>query len=168
MGRPAINIALNDTFDTTCTATSCPPRDQYNANSAVSTWASSYAPQFEQTLALFDGLDGQCGNQVAFGALGHPGYATLATLLAGDMLWLDTANSNCQQYLAVELGTLGLTNSDCGGRTLTENTIDLTYNALAGTLTPASLPSNPGPVRNGITGPASPPSTTFPYLAAPH
>jgi hypothetical protein len=168
MGRPAINTALNHAFDPACTATSCPPKDQYNANSSVSSWTSSYVPQFEQNLAVYDGLDTECGNQTAYGALGNPGYGTLATVLAVDMLWLDTANSSCQQYLAVELGALGLSNSDCGGRTLTENTIDFTYNAVAGTLTPASLPSNPGPVTNGITGPSSPPSTTFPYLASPH
>ena len=63
---------------------------------------------------------------------------------------------------------LGVANTDCGGRTPAENTLDVTYNVLAGTLTPATLPANPGPATNGITAPASPPSATFPYLATPH
>ena len=167
MGRPAINTALNHTFDPACTSTSCPPKDAYNADSVPSHW-TTYIPQFEQNLAIYDGLDTVCGNQAAFGALTNPAYTTLASVLAGDALWVNTGNSTCQQYLGVEFNVLGITNTDCGGRTPSENTIDLTYNAVAGTLTPNTLPGNPGPVTNGITSPASPPSTTFPYLAAPH
>jgi hypothetical protein len=125
MGRPAINTALNHTFDPSCTAANCPPKDAYNADSVPSHW-TSYVPEFEGNLAIYDSLDTACGNQAGFGALGNPAYATLATVLAGDTLWVNTANSTCQQYLGVEFDVLGITNTDCGGRTPSENTIDLT------------------------------------------
>lgn len=166
MGRPAINTALDHVFDPNA-ATKGAAKDAYNADSVPSHW-STYVPEFEANLAIYDGLDTTCGNQPGYGALGNPGYATLATVLSGDALWLNTANSTCQQYLGVELAVLGVTNTDCGGRTPSENVIDLTYNIVAGTVTPGTLPGNPGPVTNGITAPASPPSSTFPYLATPH
>jgi hypothetical protein len=167
MGRPAINTALNHTFDPACTTTTCPAKDTYNSDNTPTHWATN-VPQFEANLAIYDGLDTTCGNQAGFGALGNANYATLATVLAGDELWVNTAGTTCVQYLAVEFGALGITNTDCGGRTPNENTIDLTFNAVAGTLTPGTLPDNPGPVTNGIKAPSSPASSTFPYLSAPH
>ncbi|HEY8040066.1 MAG TPA: DUF4331 family protein [Polyangiaceae bacterium] len=165
MGRPAINTALNHTFDTT--AAKGPAKDAYNADNSPANW-KSYVPQFKANLAIYDGLDTTCGNQAAYGALTNPDYTTLASVLAGDALVVNTANSTCVQYLGVEFAVLGIANTDCGGRTPNENVIDLTFNAVAGTLTPGTLPGNPGPVTNGITAPASPATTTFPYLAAPH
>jgi hypothetical protein len=161
MGRPAINTALNHTFDPACTTTNCPPKDAYNADRAPSHW-SSYVPEFQKNLAIYDGLDTTCGNQAAFATPAGSGYTTLATVLAADALWLDTVSGTCQEYLGVELAALGSANTDCGGRTLTENVVDVTYNALAGTLGTATN------VTNGITAPASAPSATFPYMAAPH
>ena len=167
MGRPAINTALTGTFDPTCTLASCPAKDTYNADSTPSHWAT-YIPAFASNLAIYDGLDGNCTNQPAYNTPAGSGYPTLAGVLSGDTLWVNTANSTCQQYLGVEFGYLGISNTDCGGRTPAENVIDLTYNIVAGTLAIGTLPANPGPVTNGITAPASPPSATFPYLAAPH
>ena len=116
MGRPAINTALNHTFDPACTSTTCPAKDAYNADNTPTHWATN-VPQFEANLGIYDGLDTTCGNQAGFGALGNANYATLATVLAGDELWLNTAGTTCVQYLAVEFGALGITNTDCGGRT---------------------------------------------------
>jgi hypothetical protein len=169
MGRPAINTALTGTFDPNCTKATCPAKDAYNANSSAASWAGDYATGFAGYLAIYDSLDTVCGNQPGYATPASPAsYATLAGVLADDVLWLNTGNSTCQQYLGVELGVLGVTNTDCGGRTLAENTVDLTYNIVAGTLNPSGLPGNPGIATNGITAPASPPSATFPYLASPH
>jgi hypothetical protein len=167
MGRPAINTALNHTFDTNAT-TKGAAKDAYNADKSQAGWPAAYLGQFKANLAIYDGLDTTCGNQAGYGALTNPDYTTLASVLANDVLWVNTANSTCKQYLGVEFAALGVSNSDCGGRTPSENVIDLTFNAVAGTLTPATLPDNPGPVTNGIKSPASPPSATFPYLATPH
>jgi hypothetical protein len=162
MGRPAINTALTGTFDPNCTTASCPPKDTYNADSNPAHW-STYVPGFAAYLAIYDSLDGNCGNQPAYSAT--TGYTTLASVLAGDELWLNTANTTCTQYLGVELAYLGIANTDCGGRAPNENTIDLTYNIVAGTVGVGGLP---GPVSNGITAPSAPASTTFPYFSPPH
>jgi hypothetical protein len=163
MGRPAINTALNNEFNPNIAQAGL-AKDAYNFESNPARW-STFIPTFEQSLAILDGLDGVCGNQLAFGALGAPGYTTLATLLAADTLWINTSSSTCSLYLAVEFNALGITNHDCGGRTLTYNVIDDTLNAVAGTL---STTNPPGPLTNGVTMPASPPLATFPFLAAPH
>jgi hypothetical protein len=158
MGRPAINTALNHLFDPNAT-TKGAAKDAYNADNSPANWAS-YIPQFKANMAILDGLDTVCGNQAAYGALGNPDYTTLASVLAADMLQVNTASTTCTTYLGVELNVLGVTNTDCGGRTPSENTIDETYSLLA-----IGMASG---VTNGITAPASPPSTTFPYFATPH
>jgi hypothetical protein len=168
MGRAAINTALTGTFDPNCTKATCPAKDTYNANSTQSTWVTQYQAGMEAYLAIYDSLDNVCGNQAGYATpASATSYATLSGVLANDVLWLNTSVATCQQYLSIELGALGVTNTDCGGRTLTENTLDLTYNILAGTLTPATLPANPGPAVNGSTAATEAPSSTFPYLAAP-
>jgi hypothetical protein len=161
MGRPAINTALDHSFDPN-TTTQGMAKDAYNADNMVSNW-TTYVAEFKANLAIYDGLDTVCGNQAAYGALMLPDYTALATVLSQDALWVNTGSTTCQQYLGVELNALGISNTDCGGRTLTENVIDFTFNAVAGTYT-----ANPPPVTNGITMPASAPSSTFPYMASPH
>jgi hypothetical protein len=163
MGRPAINTALNNEFNPNLMQAG-QAKDAYNFDSNPAHW-STIIPTFEQSLAILDGLDGVCGNQLAFGAGGQPAYTTLATVLAADTLWINTSTTTCNIYLAVELNALGLTNDDCGGRTLTYNVIDDTLNAVAGTF---STTNPPGPLTNGVTMPASPPLAMFPFLAAPH
>jgi hypothetical protein len=182
MGRPAINTALNHTFDPTCVNTSatssCAPKDAYNQDSNPANWSvppatdggtvPGYFTQFFGNLAIYDALDGVCGNQAGFGALGAPAYSALATVLSQDALFVNTGSTTCGQYLGVELNALGVTNTDCGGRTPSENTIDVTYSLLSGafSVSDAGVPSFP--VTNGITAPASAPSSTFPYFATPH
>jgi hypothetical protein len=164
MGRPAINTALNNTFNPDPTSKNA-AKDAYNADNMPSHWATN-VPEFKKNLAIYDGLDTMCGNQAAYGKLGAD-YTGLASVLAVDVLWLNTSNTTCTTYLGVELNVLGVTNSDCGGRAPLENVIDETYNAVAGTLDPTNTTSY-GPVTNGITAPASAPGMTFPYLANPH
>ena len=189
MGRPAINTALNNTFylaetdagPQTCLAASdggglCAAKDTYNQDGTPADWNANWGKPFFLSLAVLDAIDNVCGNQAGYNAtLGgtqYPAYTALAGVLAQDALWVNTGSTTCNVYLGVELNTLGITNTDCGGRTLTENTIDVTYNLAAGTETigDAGAPVLPitGPATNGITAPASPPTTTFPYFAAPH
>jgi hypothetical protein len=161
MGRAAVTTALIHTFDTNA-VTQGAAKNAYNADSNPANWSTNI-PQIKTNLAIYDALDTVCGNQLAFGALGQPDYTTLATVLSADALWLNTASTTCTRYLAVELNALGIVNTDCGGRTLTENTIDATYNAMAGTFA-----TTPLPITNGIMAPSSNPTATFPYLATPH
>ena len=180
LGRPGINTALTDPFWNNGTGTVDQhhmKQDAYNAGDNPSTWASlmiggkTVLAIFEANLAAYDGLDtglasapNTCGNQFGFGGPLGAAYTTLATVLADDQLYLDTSTTTCSQYLGVEVKTLvPSAAADCGGRTLTENVIDTTYNVLAiGTLT--------GPVTNGITSDAAGTETNavFPYLGAPN
>jgi hypothetical protein len=193
MGRPAINTTLNHTFDPTCVNTSssgpCAPKDAYNADNNPANWSvppatdggtvPGYFAQFFGNLAIYDSLDGVCGNQAGYNygstdggvSSSAPAYSAMAGVLSQDALWLNTNASTCQGYLSVELAALSAqSNTDCGGRAPLYNTIDVTYNLLAGTFIPPGSDAGnyPGPVTNGITAPNKAPSTTFPYFATPH
>lgn len=174
MGRPAINTALTDPFWDTGLAGATleaheAKQDIYNQQ-APAQWLGNQ-PNFAQKAALFDGLDtgagGICGNQVAFAGPLGAAYTTLSTALTDDQLFVDSTTSACNTFLGVELKALGATiPADCGGRTLTYNTIDTVYNALAGTTSGALA----GVVQNGVTADANSgiSNTTFPFLAAPN
>ncbi len=172
MGRPAINTAITDPFWNDGVQTvdmHHAKQDAYNAASDPTMWASTMVGGktvlaiFKSSLGVFDGLDNTCGNQAAFGGPLGAAYTTLATVLADDELYVDTSQTTCQTYLGVELATLGVSVTDCGGRTPLESTIDETYNLLA-----VGAPT--GPVTSGITSDAdgSPNATTFPFLGAPN
>jgi hypothetical protein len=80
-----------------------------------------------------------------------------------DELYLNTASGDCSIYLGVEANAVNaIPNTDCGGRTPLENTIDETYSLLA-----IGAPSG---VTNGITSDADsmPSLTEFPFLGAPN
>ncbi|MBV9948530.1 MAG: DUF4331 family protein [Myxococcales bacterium] len=159
-GRPLVDTALNHVFDTNATTANA-AKNAYNADTMIANW-KNYAPEFAANLAVYDALDGICGNTT-------PATGLLSQVLTQDALWIDTSTTTCNQYLAVELKAVGaIAATDCGGRTLTENVLDITYNAVAGTLNPADGGPGGGPITNGITAPASPPTMTFPFLAAPH
>jgi hypothetical protein len=162
MGRPAVNTALTDPFDTSASMEDS-KKDDYNAASDRSTWVASFKAPFAASLAVYDGLDTMCGNQLVAGNSATAGrYDTLATVLADDVLLLNTASGTCQVYLGVEANATGaVTNTDCGGRTPLEDTIDETYSLLA-----VGAPSG---VTDGVTADADTHAslTAFPFLAAP-
>lgn len=160
MGRPAINTALTDPFSTTQMAMEDMNKDNYN-KAAQTTWATTFKAPFATSLAIFDSLDRNCGNQVAAGMTAVAGrYDTLAGLLADDQLYVRSDKTNCSQYLAVELGVAGQTvfDTDCGGRTLSYDVVDVTYSALAA-----------GGISGVTDGVANDSNFTqlFPFLAAP-
>jgi hypothetical protein len=165
MGRPAVNTALNHTFDPNA-ATAEPAKDAWNANGTAGGWAAAFGPEVAGNLAVYDGLDTKCGNQAAAdkdaGATTNAlKYGALGGVLADDRLWLNTAGTTAAQYLAVELDATGIAkNADRGGRTLPMDVIDVTYSALA-------IGEVMG-IGDGIDAdPAKTSGTTFPYLAAP-
>ena len=161
MGRPAINTALNHVLDAACTASTCAAKDKYNADGKSSGWTAAYEGEFAKNLGILDGVDTVCGNQAGYGGPLGTAYTTLATVLTVDALWLNTGSSTCALYLGVELNALGATNTDCGGRHPSENTIDETLNL-------AALGAPTGPATNGIKKCTSCVGKTFPYLPAPH
>ena len=169
MGRPAINTAVTNPFELVSGKTTDQSKDDYNANNDPSTWVASFAPQFAKTLAVLDGLDRNCGNQLiakplASGAVPADRYMPLAGVLADDQLYVRTDKTTCALYLAVEADAVMLTNgnNDCGGRTPLENTVDESYSLLA-----IGAPSG---VTNGITSDSEHTAslTNFPFLQPPN
>jgi hypothetical protein len=170
MGRAGVNTALTNPFF----RASVPNeetmhemvQDEYNAAENPAQWDGMFASEIVASLAVLDGLDRNCGNQLlAKQGAGQPAagrYDALAGVLADDQLYVNTASGSCAQYLAVEANAVGISNNDCGGRTPLEDTIDTTYSLLAaGTLTG---------VTDGIVsdtdGTAS--LTNFPFLDRPN
>jgi hypothetical protein len=180
MGRPAINTALNHPFDTDSTAKGN-AKDAYNQDKDPTNWVKPtvYVPQFMANLGVLDALDGKCGNQLAYKGTGTPpapeadSYSVLAGVLAADMLWLKTDAATCTLdsspnlpaggYLAVEANALGFANTDCGGRALSYDVMNVSYGLLA------LGASGIGTQLDGITAvPARSTGKSFPYMAAPH
>ena len=90
-------------------------------NAATPATSAEFIPELAKGLAIYDSFDGKCGNQMLAGQEAAPTarYRALATLLADDRLWVNSASSVCTQLFAVELASLaGQTGlkGDCGGR----------------------------------------------------
>lgn len=161
MGRPLTGNALLGTLATD--AISDKLKEDYNR--ATPTTAARFVPEIEKTLGLYDGFDGKCGNQLLASkqVTGAGRYRELATLLADDRLWVNSASGVCTQLFAVELAQLtgqsALTN-DCGGRSPTYSAANVYRSLLAnGTSTG---------IDDGLSRDAHEHSATkFPFLAAP-
>jgi hypothetical protein len=192
MGRPAINTALNHVFDLS-SATQGSAKDAYNQDSGQGTWPTTYVGEFAKNLGIFDALDmgwycvagacvgsasfQGCGNQVLYN--GSPGgggsasatsYATLATVLSDDQLYLDTAKGECRFFLAVEFGyvtTLG--NTTCGGRAPSYDVVDYVYTAVSTGISGYTTDGNYTPaIGDGVSKHTDTDDANFPFLGAPH
>jgi hypothetical protein len=129
MGRPAINTALNETFNADSDEKNA-GKDAYNAASDPADW-SDYASAFETSLGILDGLDATCGNQLLAGT-GDTPYGALAGVLLDDQLYVNTDKGTCAAYLGVEAEALGLVeDGSCGGRTPSYDVIETSYSVLA-------------------------------------
>ncbi len=112
MGRAAVNAALIPAS----------LRDEYNFNDDPSTWVADYTETIAASLEFTDSLDGVTGNLLT----GDPAF--LGSVIADDRLITRVDIPDCEGgYLAVEAGiVLGAEPSLCGGRTLDQDTVDLT------------------------------------------
>jgi len=138
-------------------------KEAYN-RAARNDW-SRFSVDIQNTLGLYDGLNGRCGDQWLADSNARPGmrYERLARLLADDRIWINTASAICDQFMAVELVALhspsGLTR-DCGGRTPNYDA----SNIFRSLLTNGMLSGvDDGLQRDDRMHSA----TTFPFLAAP-
>jgi hypothetical protein len=165
MGRAGVNTAVTNPFFRESVEAELESHeeivDDYNAEADPAQW-TRFAAEMAGNLAILDGLDRNCGNQLLAGSSAVAGrYDALAGVLADDRLYLNTASGTCQQYLAVEANAVGIANTDCGGRTPLEDSIDTTYSLLAA----GALDG----VTDGVTDDAdsTPSLTAFPYLDDP-
>lgn len=135
-------------------------KESYN-RVARNDWAQ-FATYIEETLALYDGFDGRCGNQWLADKLPMR-YQALARVLADDRLWINSKSRVCTQFLAVELTefeTPGALSGDCGGRTPNYDASNIFRSLLVN--------GTPTGVDDGLKHPDKVHSTTdFPFLAAP-
>jgi hypothetical protein len=167
MGRAGVNTAATAPFFRESVEEEKAHHDQvsdaYNSASDPSEWKGLFTGEIAGNIAILDSLDTVCGNQLLAGPTAVAGrYDALAGVLADDQLYVNTASGSCGQYLAVEGNAVGITNSDCGGRTPLEDTIDVTYSVLAiGALTGVG-----DGVPKDADGTAS--ITAFPYLDTPN
>lgn len=137
--------------------------------------------EFARNLALFDSLDqgsglpgamngagGGCGNQALFATA--TGYSVLATVLADDVLYVDTTKLTCNAYLSLEVEVAtggGVMHTQCGGRTLTHDVVDTSYSLLAAGLGGFDSQLQPR-VTDGVPAHTDVTNDTFPFLGAPH
>jgi hypothetical protein len=159
IGRPAVAEALVEPFgDPTLHAMMV---SAGYGEADPSRWPGALSEPIARSLAVYDALDGVCGNQLLASGSGADRYTPLANLLADDRLWIDTRVGTCHRYLAVEAHAAGLADADdCGGRTPDMDVMDTTLSVLTrGTLEGVSdgVPADPD----------GPPSADFPFIRAP-
>jgi hypothetical protein len=110
-------------------------------NRATPATSAAFVPDMQKSLAFYDGLDGNCGNQFLVDGKADAAerYRPLALLLSDDRLWVNAASRRCTQLFAVELASLAGRadlGTDCGGRTPTYNASNTWRSLLvSGTLT---------------------------------
>jgi hypothetical protein len=177
MGRPGVTTALLDPVNLNDEKDQL--QNEYNRLADPDRWLFTNPNNLAETrirdrirtnLALFDGLDGVCGDQfLVYPPDTTPGrYDSLAITLTYDALFLNSGNGNCGNndigYLAVERNFAGYPrNFDCGGRPPNLDVIDRIYTDLirGDDPTAANYP-------DGVAADAPAPSLTeFPFLAPP-
>jgi hypothetical protein len=160
MGRPLTGNALLGTLATAVASDKL--KEGYNH--ATPATAARFVPEIEKALGLYDSFDGKCGNQLLAGADANAGrYRQLATLLADDRLWVNSAAKVCTHFFAVELSQLTGQRAfanDCGGRTPTYSAANIYRSLLAN--------GKPVGIDDGLTRDEHDHSSSaFPFLAAP-
>jgi hypothetical protein len=138
-------------------------KESYN-RVARTDWAK-FSANIRETLGLYDGFDGKCGNQWFADPKAEASmrYQPLAKVLADDRLWINSGSTICTQFLAVEITefrTPGALSGDCGGRTPNYDANNIFRSLL--------INGTPIGVDDGLKRDAKVHSTTeFPFLAAP-
>ncbi|WP_431256710.1 hypothetical protein ACQ86G_18650 [Roseateles chitinivorans] len=158
MGRALTGNALLATIGTDEAANAL--KEAYN-RAGPADW-QDFAPEIGRNLALYDGFDGVAGNQWLVEAKeASPGrHRRLAALLADDRLWVDSRQTRCEVYLAVERRAAGAAvPPDCGGRTPLVN-VNAVFRSLL-------IRGTPDVADDGVTQDDRAHSTVdFPFLAA--
>jgi len=158
VGRPAITTALVGTFMTDETERNA-LKDSYNR--AMPAQWTTFKSAIESSLAVLDGLDENCGNQLVADQT-EDRYAFLAGVLADDQLYVLSNTGECGVYLGLEaeiVGALAAGGGKCGGRMLPDDVIERSYSVLA-----AGVLSG---VDDTVVDNDKPFMAAFPFLAEP-
>ncbi|MEM9693093.1 MAG: hypothetical protein AAGA56_11145 [Myxococcota bacterium] len=158
-GRPAISTALIEAFNPDMAAANG-VKDAYN-QAGPDTWAE-FTDEIQGSLAVLDGLDEDCGNQLVADQTDGDRYGFLAGVLADDQLYVLTTSGTCGTYLGLEaeiVGALDPGMGGCGGRTPADDIIERSYSVLA-------LGDLDG-FDDGITADDGAQTATFPFLGPP-
>jgi len=128
-GRPAVTAALISTFDP---ANSQADRDRYNKSGNAN---PAFIPIIETSLAILDGLDQVCGNQLLAGAVANQDiYEPLATALNDDQLYVQSDRvGSTPTYLGVEAEATGAVSAgqgSGGGRAPGDDVIERSFSVL--------------------------------------
>jgi hypothetical protein len=131
-GRPAISAALISPFTPDDRQADL---DRYNKSGNAN---PVFIPIIEKSLAVLDGLNGTCGDQLLAAANPAQKYRALATALNDDQLYVQSNDGTGSVYLGVEaeaLGALRLGQGSGGGRVPGDDVVARSYSVLvAGTL----------------------------------
>lgn len=156
-GRPAISAALISTFDPDAREADL---DAYNKS-------GNYNLDFRQTvetsLAILDGLNRVCGDQLMAGTEANR-YRPLATTLLDDQVYVQSDRTGAgSAYLGVEaeaLGAVGPGQGSGGGRVPGDDVVERSYSVL--------VSGQLGRIDDGVPADdADHDIDVFPFLAAP-
>jgi hypothetical protein len=116
-------------------------KERYNR--ATPATSGAFVPEIAKGVALYDGFDGRCGDDLLVDRKAPPArrYWPMATLLADDRLWLNSRSSTCTQLFAVERAALAgeaAMAGDCGGRSITYDAVNV-YRSLIANGTTAGI-----------------------------
>lgn len=182
IGRPGIRTILIGVFS--APADQPAQKDAYGRAADPASWKTTLLSTnltieaaLQTSLAAFDAIDPPsppmgCGNGLAYTPpVNAISYRAAADLFADDQLYLDTSNPTCSAYLALEIiqSTGTFIPPGCGGRTLTQDAIDVTYSVLAsGVADGLDTAHGFTPLIHGNLTPHTDVTTTFPFLGPPH
>lgn len=157
-GRVAIAAALIERFN----ADDAVRAQQVEAYNRSGLRNPAFEATMKTSLAILDGLDGTCGNQLLAGD-GADRYAALTGALLDDQIYVNS-DSGGSAYLGVEaeaLGAVGPGEGLGGGRQPGDDSVEVSYSVLAaGAL---------GGIDDGVdSDDATHDPDTFPFLADPN
>ena len=112
-------------------------------NHATPATGGQFRREIAKGVALYDGLDGRCGDSMLINKNAPPArrYEAMADVLADDRLWVNTRSTVCTQLFAVERAALNrepTLASDCGGRTVNYDAVNV-YRSLIANGTAAGI-----------------------------
>jgi len=190
MGRPAVNTALNAVVNDNPLKTT--KKDNYNhAVTNQDAWSTvqldpavatnTIKNEFSTYVGVLDVLDkgtaipgAGCGNAALYNGAGvgaPAAYGGLAGVLADDELYVDTAIGSCNFYLSLEVEVAtskGVLHTQCGGRTLQHDVVDVSYSLLAAGVSGFDAANGFAPRVGDAASMHTDYSAAFPYLGAPH